>query len=83
MRGVPITVLKTGSYFGEIGLLRDTRRNATVRALSTTLDLFVLTKVISFEAEIARDKHTDLTERNGRASIMLVGGDNTQSVWAL
>lgn len=46
LRGTPITVLKTGSYFGEIGLLRDARRNATVRALSTTLDLFVLTKVM-------------------------------------
>jgi CRP-like cAMP-binding protein len=45
LRGVPITVLKTGSYFGEIGLLRDARRNATVRAVSNNLDLFVLTKV--------------------------------------
>lgn len=40
-----MTVLKAGSYFGEIGLLRDMRRNATVTALSPTLDLFLLSKV--------------------------------------
>ena len=44
LSGAPITVLKSGSYFGEIGLLRDTRRTATVRALSDILELFVLTK---------------------------------------
>ena len=43
--GAAITVLKSGSYFGEIGLLRNARRNATVRAISGTVDLFVLTKV--------------------------------------
>lgn len=40
-----VTVLKKGSYFGEIGLLRNCRRTASIRALSETCDLFVLTKV--------------------------------------
>ncbi|KAK9863077.1 hypothetical protein WJX84_002556 [Apatococcus fuscideae] len=39
----PVTLLKKGSYFGEIGLLRTARRNASVRAM-TDCDLFVLTK---------------------------------------
>ena len=39
-----VTVLKKGSYFGEIGLLRNCRRTATVSALSETCDLFVLSK---------------------------------------
>ena len=40
-----VTVLKKGSYFGEIGLLRTCRRTASVRAISETVDLFVLSKV--------------------------------------
>ncbi|KAK9819773.1 hypothetical protein WJX72_002193 [[Myrmecia] bisecta] len=43
VNGNGITVLKKGSYFGEIGLLREARRNASVRALSDC-DIFVLTK---------------------------------------
>ena len=45
LRGQAVTVLKKGSYFGEIGVLRSARRSACVRALSDTCDLFVLTKV--------------------------------------
>ena len=44
LHGQPVTLLKKGSYFGEIGLLRNARRNASVRAM-TDCDLFVLTKV--------------------------------------
>ena len=40
-----VTVLKKGSYFGEIGLLRTCRRTASIRAISETVDLFVLSKV--------------------------------------
>ena len=40
-----VTVLKKGSYFGEIGLLRACRRTASIRAVSETVDLFVLSKV--------------------------------------
>lgn len=40
-----VTVLKKGSYFGEIGLLRSCRRTASIRAISETVDLFVLSKV--------------------------------------
>ena len=40
-----VTVLKKGSYFGEIGLLRACRRTASIRAISETVDLFVLSKV--------------------------------------
>ena len=43
--GKPITLLKKGSYFGELALLRDMRRTASVRVVSETCDLFVLTKV--------------------------------------
>ncbi|KAK9836780.1 hypothetical protein WJX74_007908 [Apatococcus lobatus] len=43
LHGQPVTLLKKGSYFGEIGLLRNARRNASVRAM-TDCDLFVLTK---------------------------------------
>ncbi|CAK0741204.1 hypothetical protein CVIRNUC_001307 [Coccomyxa viridis] len=39
-----VTVLKKGSYFGEIGLLRACRRTASIRAVSETVDLFVLSK---------------------------------------
>lgn len=42
-----VTVLKKGSYFGEIGLLRTCRRTASIRAISETVDLFVLSKVAS------------------------------------
>jgi CRP-like cAMP-binding protein len=42
--GAAVTVLKKGSYFGEVGLLRNCRRTATVSALSETCDLFVLSK---------------------------------------
>ena len=45
VNGLVVTVLKKGSYFGEIGLLRNCRRTASIRALSETCDLFVLTKV--------------------------------------
>lgn len=45
LNDIPVTVLKKGSYFGEIALLRNVRRTASVRALSETCDLFVLTKV--------------------------------------
>lgn len=45
VRGQMVTLLKKGSYFGEIGLLRNARRSACVRAVSDTCDLFVLTKV--------------------------------------
>ncbi|BDA48837.1 Potassium/sodium hyperpolarization-activated cyclic nucleotide-gated channel [Coccomyxa sp. Obi] len=44
VNGLVVTVLKKGSYFGEIGLLRNCRRTASIRALSETCDLFVLTK---------------------------------------
>ena len=44
MDGAAVTVLKKGSYFGEIGLLRNCRRTATVSALSEACDLFVLSK---------------------------------------
>ena len=40
-----VTVLKKGSYFGEIGLLRACRRTTSIRAVSETVDLFVLSKV--------------------------------------
>lgn len=43
--GKAITMLKKGSYFGELALLRDMRRTASVRVISETCDLFVLTKV--------------------------------------
>ena len=43
--GKGITLLKKGSYFGELSLLRDMRRTASVRVVSETCDLFVLTKV--------------------------------------
>ena len=43
--GGAVTVLKKGSYFGEVGLLRNCRRTASIRALSETCDLFVLSKV--------------------------------------
>ena len=43
---MPVTTLKRGSYFGEVGLLRGTRRSACVRAVSAVCDLFVLSKVI-------------------------------------
>ncbi|CAL5223621.1 g6162 [Coccomyxa viridis] len=39
-----VTVLKKGSYFGEIGLLRTCRRTASIRAISENVDLFVLSK---------------------------------------
>ena len=42
--GKSITLLKKGSYFGELSLLRDMRRTASVRVVSETCDLFVLTK---------------------------------------
>lgn len=45
VKGVAVTVLKKGSYFGELGLLRGARRSACVRAISDTCDLFVLSKV--------------------------------------
>lgn len=45
MRGHAVTVLKRGSYFGEVGLLRSARRSACVKAISDTCDLFVLSKV--------------------------------------
>ena len=45
LNGKPITLLKKGSYFGELALLRDMRRTASVRVVSETCDLFVLTKV--------------------------------------
>lgn len=45
LEGSPVTVLKRGSYFGELALLRDMRRTASVRCISETCDLFVLTKV--------------------------------------
>ena len=45
LNDIPVTILKKGSYFGEIALLRNVRRTASVRALSETCDLFVLTKV--------------------------------------
>ena len=61
LSGEPVTVLKSGSYFGEIGLLRETRRNATVRALSPTLDLFVLTKVGFRFKSIVSELHDRLT----------------------
>ena len=38
-------MLKKGSYFGEIGLLRTCRRTASIKAISETVDLFVLSKV--------------------------------------
>ena len=44
LEGAPVTVLKRGSYFGELALLRDMRRSASVRCISETCDLFVLTK---------------------------------------
>ncbi|EIE18161.1 camp-binding domain-like protein [Coccomyxa subellipsoidea C-169] len=44
VNGMVVTVLKKGSYFGEIGLLRNCRRTASIRALSQTCDLFVLSK---------------------------------------
>lgn len=43
--GKAITLLKKGSYFGELSLLRDMRRTASIRCVSETCDLFVLTKV--------------------------------------
>ena len=46
VNGMPVTTLKRGSYFGEVGLLRGTRRSACVRAVSAVCDLFVLSKVI-------------------------------------
>ena len=49
LHGQPVTLLKKGSYFGEIGLLRIARRNASVRAM-TDCDLFVLTKVGHLQA---------------------------------
>ena len=45
VNGLVVTVLKKGSYFGEIGLLRNCRRTASIRALSETCYLFVLSKV--------------------------------------
>ena len=50
LHGQPVTLLKKGSYFGEIGLLRIARRNASVRAM-TDCDLFVLTKVRPVQPE--------------------------------
>ncbi|KAL3154475.1 hypothetical protein ABBQ32_013941 [Trebouxia sp. C0010 RCD-2024] len=44
LEGKPITLLKKGSYFGELALLRDMRRTASVRVVSEMCDLFVLTK---------------------------------------
>ena len=42
---MPVTTLKRGSYFGEVGLLRGTHRSACVRAASAVCELFVLSKV--------------------------------------
>lgn len=49
--GKPITMLKKGSYFGELALLRDMRRTASVRVISETCDLFVLTKVSCYSKQ--------------------------------
>lgn len=49
--GKPITLLKKGSYFGELALLRDMRRTASVRVISETCDLFVLTKVSCYRKQ--------------------------------
>ena len=42
---MPVTTLKRGSYFGEVGLLRGTHRSACVRAASAVCELFLLSKV--------------------------------------
>ena len=52
--GKPITMLKKGSYFGELALLRDMRRTASVRVISETCDLFVLTKVSCYRKQCLR-----------------------------
>ncbi|DBB03995.1 TPA: SCF ubiquitin ligase complex subunit [Trebouxia sp. C0004] len=51
--GKPITLLKKGSYFGELSLLRDIRRTASVRVVSETCDLFVLTKAGPAATDVA------------------------------
>ena len=61
LNDIPVTVLKKGSYFGEIALLRNVRRTASVRALSETCDLFVLTKV-SAAGHFMRPALTQATE---------------------
>ena len=51
---MPVTTLKKGSYFGEIGLLRGAKRCACVRAVSNICDLFVLSKVGQIASKFAK-----------------------------
>ena len=61
---MPVTVLKKGSFFGEIALLRNTRRSASVRALSETLDLFALPRAsIRDKGQICAMKAIPATSR--------------------
>ena len=62
LNDIPVTVLKKGSYFGEIALLRNVRRTASVRALSETCDLFVLTKVSAAGHSCALLQHRRLRQ---------------------
>ena len=60
LNNIPVTILKKGSYFGEIALLRNVRRTASVRALSETCDLFVLTKVRAAGHSSTKPQHRPL-----------------------
>ena len=62
LNDIPVTILKKGSYFGEIALLRNVRRTASVRALSETCDLFVLTKVSAAGPSCAMLVHKSLRQ---------------------
>ena len=70
-----VTVLKKGSYFGEIGLLRACRRTASIRAVSETVDLFVLSKVtLTIPGSPGARELAALHPHHSRLLLMPLGG---------
>jgi ATP-binding cassette subfamily B protein len=63
----PLAILKDGDYFGEMALLYDTPRTATIRA-RTPLDLYSLSKedlreLVTRVPELRQEIHRTVTER--------------------